>query len=122
MEKAEKILECVERRENGWIQPFGGQSLQQCVTVSFGKGAILDGLKGEEKFFEGEVFSNSSGDTKVENHVQGFPSNQCWFSLQQIKMKRQCQQTRILLQDNGVLLLPKCPRPIQDIYFPSRSH
>lgn len=78
--------------------------------------------KVEEKFFEGEVFSNSSGDTKLENHGQSFPCDQCWFSLQQIKMRRQCQQTRILLQDKGALLLPKCPRPIQDIYFPSRSH
>lgn len=117
MENAEKILECVERRENGWIR-----SLQQCVTVSFGKEAILDGMNVEEKFFEGELFSNSSGDTKLENHIQSFPSDQCWFSLQQIKMKGQCQQTRILLQDNGALLLPKCPRLIQDIYFPSRGH
>lgn len=61
--------------------------MQQCVTVSFGKGGNLDGMKVEEKFFEGEMFSNSSDD-KLENHVQGFPSDQCWFSLQQIKMKR----------------------------------
>lgn len=82
VENAEKIPECVERRENWWIQPFGGWSLQQCVAVSFGKGGILDGMKVEEKLFEGEVFSNCSDDTKLENHVQSFPSDQCWFSLQ----------------------------------------
>lgn len=39
------------------------------AAVSFGEGGLLDGMKVEEKFFEGEVFSNSSDDTKLENHV-----------------------------------------------------
>lgn len=33
------------------------------AAVSFGKGGILDGMKIEEKFFEGEMFSNSSDDS-----------------------------------------------------------
>lgn len=33
------------------------------AAASFGKGGILDGMKIEEKFFEVEMFSNSSDDS-----------------------------------------------------------
>lgn len=52
------------------------------AAISFRKGGVLDGMNIEEKFSKGEVFSNSSDDTKLENHVQSFPSGQCWISLQ----------------------------------------
>lgn len=83
-----------KRRENSGMCREKGRLMDTAfwwmkfAATSFGKGGILDGINVEEKFFEGKVFSNSSDDTELENHVQSFPSDQCWISLQQIKMKR----------------------------------
>lgn len=41
MENAGEILECVREGRRGQIQPFGGYSLQQCVTVLYRKRACL---------------------------------------------------------------------------------